>query len=102
MAVTRADVATRLLTPKCRFEEILVGLPDKRMGREKNFSNGKGVGLRTVEIILSQSRNRSEYTQLHPIERILLLVKFLKGRRRENVISKMIYCFRVQPSHLIT
>lgn len=85
MAVTRADVATRLLTPKSRFMwENSRRTTWQKDRQRKNFSNGKGVGLRTVEIILNQSRNRSEYTQLYPIERILLFVKLLKGKTQRG------------------
>ena len=50
MAVTRADVATRPSTLKSRFlREKFRRTAWQRMGKEENFSNGKGVGLRRVK-----------------------------------------------------
>lgn len=50
MAVRRADVATRPLRLERRFlREIFHKTAWQRMGREENFSNGKGVGLRRVK-----------------------------------------------------
>ncbi len=49
MAVTRADVASRPWTLQRRFlRENFRKTAWQRMGREENFSNGKGVGLRRV------------------------------------------------------
>lgn len=50
MAVRRADVATRPLMLKRRFlRENFRKTAWQRMGKEENFSNGKGVGLRRVK-----------------------------------------------------
>lgn len=50
MAVRRADVATRPLRLERRFLwENFRKTAWQRMGREKNFSNEKGVGLRRVK-----------------------------------------------------
>ena len=50
MAVRRADVATRPLMLERRFlRENFRKTASQRLGREGNFSNGKGVGLRRVK-----------------------------------------------------